>query len=377
MKHCTSALESIAHLTQRSILNINENQSNRYCVLLNTKDGNEAFYFSTPIYNNKSRKLVRRKFTAYNEYYQFIGSNCIVQVTKTKLIFYKEHKSVILEFGQNISWNLSNGTLISNIMNIVPSYNGVYIYGNIQKMSFNIKTNFDYNSIRNSHNCVCFMESNFRPIFVVSTLKSKCKDNNCCPLLIKFNKVSQSMGKLNFYASDNIATQGIVEFNFYEPKIIQDTPVSGKYPKENNAFGPIGFIGKSDFYGTQWLYSRLDINKLLELQNKFIRNIRLYVPRFNYSSTSLDVFELSNRFCSFGSNWSNKVQVGDKKCTVITHDDYVCIDITDLYTNHGRLHESPGMVIIPTHIGAHDYNAISTGDSYSAPPIICVKYTNL
>ena len=88
MKHCTSALESIAYLTQRSILNINDNQSNRYCILLNTKDGNEAFYFSTPIYNNKSRKLVRRKFTAYNEYYQFIGSNCIVQVTKTKLIFH-------------------------------------------------------------------------------------------------------------------------------------------------------------------------------------------------------------------------------------------------------------------------------------------------
>ena len=345
--------------------------------MLNTKDGNEAFYFSTPIYNNVSRKLVRRKFIVSNEYYQFTGSNCIVQVTNTKLIFYKEHKSVSLEFGQNISWKLSNGTLISNIMNIVPSYNGVFIDGNIRKMSFDIKTNFDYNSIRNSHNCICFMESKFRPIFVASTLKSKCKDNNCCPLLINFNKVSQSTGNLNFYALDNIATQGTIEFNFYEPKIIQDTPVSGKHPKENNAFGPIGFIGKSDFYGTQWLYSRLDINKILELQNKFIRNIKLYVPRFNSSSTSLDAFELLNRFCSFGSNWSNKVQVGDKKHAVITYDDYVCIDITDLYTNRGRLHESPGMVIIPTHIGAHDYKAISTGDSYSAPPIICVKYTNL
>lgn len=378
MNHCISALESIAYLTQRSILNVNENQSNRYCILLNTKDGNEAFYFSTPIYNNVSRRLVRRNFAVFNNCYQFIGSNCTVQVTNTKLLFIKEHKTVGLDFGQNIVWDLNNGCLISDDISIIPSYNGVLIEGDIRKMVFNIKMNFDYSNVRNSHNCICFMESKFRPIFVVSALKTQPYNNAACsPLFVNLNTVSRSTGGLSFYSSDLTVTRGAIEMNFYESKLIQDTPVSVKYPNENNAFGPIGFIGKSDLYGTQWLYSRLDINKMPELQNKFIRSIKMYVPKFNSSSMPLDMIELSNRFCSFGSNWSNKVQAGDKKHTIIDQGEYICIDMTDLYINRGRLNEAAGMVIVPANSGAHGYKTISTGDSYSAPPIICVKYTNL
>ena len=377
MVDCCSPLEVISHLTGRNALDVDINQSNRYCILLNSKTGKEAFYFSTPIYNNLSGKIVNRNFSKINGYYQMIGSNCIVQITNSKLLLLKEQAYVKLNFNRNIIWTLKDGILVSDLITIVPTYNGIVMRGNIIRTSFDIKFDLAYKSVRNSENCVCLMESNFRPIFVISALNAQTHNKGCYPLLVKFNKVSQSSGNIEFHSPNAITACGAVEMSFYEPKIIQDTPVSAKRPRENNAFGPIGFIGKSDFYGLQWLYSRLDINKMPELQNKFIRNIKLYVPRFNSSSTSLDVFELSNRFCSFGSYWSNKVQVGDKKRTVITHDDYVCIDITDLYTNRGRLHESPDMVIIPTHIGAHDYKAISTGDSYSAPPIICVKYTNL
>ena len=250
------------------------------------------------------------------------------------------------------------------------------IEGDIRKIQLNIKVNFDYSGIRNSHNCICFMESEFRPIFVVSSLQTQLNKNSY-PLLVKFDKLSQSRGNIEFYASNPIAENGIVEMSFYEPKIIQDTPVSGQQPNENNAFGPIGFIGKSEFYGTQWLYLRLDINKMPELQNKFVKDIKLYIPKFNHSSIQLDIVELLNRFCSFGSNCSNKVQVGNKKNKAVMHGDYICIDITNLYTTHGQLHEAEGMVIIPSETRANNYQVISTGDSYSAPPIIYVKYTNL
>lgn len=377
MKKYSSTLETIAYLTQRNTLNVSENQVNRYCVVLNTRDGKEAFYFSTPIYNSLSRKLVGRKFIALNGFYQMTGSCCTIQVTNTNIQFQKDNKTVSLEFCKNIVWKLSDGYLMSDDVNIIPSYNGVVIEGNIRKMLFNIKMNFKHNGIRSSHSCVCFMESKFKPIFVVSSLKAQRKTNNCSPLLVKFNKQSEAMGNFVFYSSDPIATHGSIEMNFYEPKIIQDTPVSQKHPKENNAFGAIGFIGKSDFYGTQWLYSRLDTNKMPELQNKLIRNIKLYIPRFNQSSVQLTAVDLPNRFCSFGSNWSNKLQAGNKKRDVIARDEYVCIDITDLYTSRGRLHESAGMVITPINRAECEYEPISTGDSYCAPPIICVKYTNL
>lgn len=376
MDYYSSPLETIAHLTHRNVLDVSENQKNRYCVLLNSSEGKEAFYFSTPVYNFHSKKIVGRHFIAFNGVYQMVGSNCIVRVTNTEINFIKENKTASISWGSNIGWKLCDGCLRSNNISIIPTYNGVLIEGNIKKNPFNIKLNFNYSSIRNSHNCICFMESKFRPIFVVSSLQTQLK-NNSYPLLVKFNKLSQYRGNIELYSKNIIEGNDIIEMSFYESKIIQDTPVSGKQPNENNAFGPIGFIGRSEFYGTQWLYSRLDIKKMPELHNKFITEIKLYIPRFNSSSTQLDVVELSNRFCSFGSNWSNKVQVEDKKHKTIIYGDYVCIDITKLYTTRGQLHESEGMVIIPDETGLNNYQVISTGDSYSAPPIIYVKYTNL
>ena len=377
MVDCCSPLEVISHLTGRNALDVDINQSNRYCILLNSKTGKEAFYFSTPIYNNLSGKIVNRNFSKINGYYQMIGSNCIVQITNSKLLLLKEQAYVKLNFNRNIIWTLKDGILVSDLITIVPTYNGIVMRGNIIRTSFDIKFDLAYKSVRNSENCVCLMESNFRPIFVISALNAHTHNKGCYPLLVRFNKVSQSSGNIEFHSPNAITACGAVEMSFYEPKIIQDTPVSAKRPRENNAFGPIGFIGKSDFYGLQWLYSRLDINKMPELQNKLIQEIKLYIPRINREATVLDMYELQHRFCSFGSNWDNKVQIRDKRRTVAPKEDYFCFDITDLYTNRGRLCESAGMVIAPTHNAVCNYQMISTGDSYSAPPILYVKYKNI
>ena len=157
----------------------------------------------------------------------------------------------------------------------------------------------------------------------------------------------------------------------------QDTPVSGKHPKENNAFGPMAFIGKSTFYGTQWLYTRLDVNKLPDLQHKYIREIKLYIPRFTNTSVALDTFELSNRFCSFGSTWNNKIAKENRHDAVKNYGGYACVDLTRHYTNRGLLTEATGVVITPARASELGYQAISTGDSYIMPPILCVKYADI
>ena len=169
----------------------------------------------------------------------------------------------------------------------------------------------------------------------------------------------------------------LFEISFYEPKLIQDTPVSGNYPRENNAFGPIAFVGKSNYYGTQWLYSRLDIGKMPELNGKRIQKIKLYIPRFTRNATELNAFALSNRFCSFGSTWINKIENEEVHDSLKVDQDYLCLDLTQRYVNRGLLSESAGVVIAPARstddVG---YQAISTGDSYLAPPVLCVKYAN-
>ena len=370
-------LEIVAELSKSASLDIDTHQSNRHCIKLNSENEKEAYYFATPIYNNESSKLVKRRFALSKDCYLFTGSNCEVVVTSTAIRLTRKDQICTLNFVNGISWSLQDGMLMSDQMLIIPTYNGVCIEGDIKKMFFNTSVYFEYQGIRTSQNCVCFMESRFKPIVVISALFSAKQKVGCHPLQIRYRETTHKEGSLSFLSEDPLYNYGICEINFYEPKLIQDTPVSGKHPKENNAFGPIAFVGKSNFYGTQWLYSRLDINKMPGLQRKYISEIKLYVPLFTKNSTALEVFELSNRFCSFGSTWSNKIAKENRHDTVKINGGYACIDLTRHYTNRGLLTESAGVVITPTRASELGYQAISTGDSYIMPPILCVKYVNI
>ena len=370
-------LEIISELSKSSSLDVDTNQSNRYCIKLNSVKGKDAYYFGTPIYNTNSSKLIRCKFVSSKGYYKFVGSNCEVTVTATQIKLIRGEQHFVINLGKIYSWVVCDGCLVTNQLSIVPTYNGVCIEGNLLQMSFNTVVNFGYQNIRTSQNCVCFMESRFKPIVVMSALFSEKQKTGCHPLQIKYHGTTSKEGNLSFFSEDPLYNYGICEINFYEPKLIQDTPVSGKHPKENNAFGPIAFIGKSALFGTQWLYTRLDVNKLPDLQHKHIREIKLYIPRFTNSSFALDTFELSNRFCSFGSTWSNKVAKENRHDAVKINSRYACVDLTQHYTNRGLLTEAAGVVITPTRASELGYQAISTGDSYIMPPILCVKYADI
>ena len=377
MLKAKTPLEIVAELSGSTSLDIDTNQANRYCIKLNSAKGKDAYYFGTPIYNTDSRKIIRCKFVAANGHYRFIGSNCEVTVTATQIKLTRGKQHLTINLGKTYSWVMRDGVLVSNQLSIAPTYNGICIEGNLMSMSFDAVLNFGYQNIRTSQNCVCFMESRFKPIVVMSALFSVKQKVGCHPLQIRYRETTPKEGTLSFLSEDPLYNYGICEINFYEPKLIQDTPVSGKHPKENNAFGPMAFIGKSTFYGTQWLYTRLDINKLPDLQHKYIREIKLYIPRFTNTSVALDTFELSNRFCSFGSTWSNKIAKEGRHDAVKIDGGYMCVDLTRHYTNRGLLTESAGVVITPTRASELGYQAISTGDSYIMPPILCVKYVNI
>lgn len=377
MLKAKTPLEIVAELSRSANLDVDTNQANRYCIKLNSAKGKDAYYFGTPIYNTDSRKMIRCKFVAANGHYRFIGSSCEVTVTATQIKLTRGKQHLTINLGKTYSWVMRDGVLVSNQLSIAPTYNGICIEGNLMPMSFDAVVNFGYQNIRTSQNCVCFMESRFKPIVVISALFSAKQKVGCHPLQIRYRETTPKEGSLSFLSEDPLYNYGICEINFYEPKLIQDTPVSGKHPKENNAFGPIAFVGKSNFYGTQWLYSRLDINKMPELQRKYISEIKLYVPLFTKNSTALEVFELSNRFCSFGSTWSNKIAKENRHDAVKINGGYACVDLTRHYINRGLLTESAGVVITPARASELGYQAISTGDSYIMPPILCVKYANI
>ena len=58
-----SILDEIKQLRNAEHLNIDRNNTNRYRVIVNEKDGTKtSYYFSTPIYNIQTRNIVDLKF---------------------------------------------------------------------------------------------------------------------------------------------------------------------------------------------------------------------------------------------------------------------------------------------------------------------------
>ncbi|MBQ8416208.1 MAG: hypothetical protein IJX13_04850 [Clostridia bacterium] len=367
-------LEVIAHLKQCSGVDIDANHSNRYCILLNTEYGKEGYFFATPIYNMDTLRLVNRSFAFADECFRAIGSSSTVQVTADQLVLKQQEKSVRLTFQTPKDWILQNGRLVSEDVSLIPTYNGVCIEGRIDQLNFDVWADFSYQNIRSSKNCVCFMQERFKPIFVISALYAGALLQECRPIQVKLTKKNSACESVRFLAEDSDCKRGAVEINFYEPKLIYDTPVSSQHPKENNAFGPVAYIGKSSMYGSQWLYSRLDVDMFRDLHHEHIFEIKLWIPRFTTNMMSVDLFRLANRFCSFGSNWSNKVQTTKMENVVDLKGDYMCIDLTDIYVQRGQLVESAGFVLLPSRMGTTGYQTVSTGDCYSKPPIITIKY---
>lgn len=163
-------LEVVAALSESNSLDIDTNQVNRYCIRLNTAKGKEAYYFGTPIYNITSRKSVNRRFTFINGCYKFIGSSCEVLITATQLKMVRGKEEYLLNFGKAHSWSLKDGALVCEHFLIIPTYNGVCIEGKMDQLKFDTAIKFPYQRVRKSQSCVCFMESRFKPVLVISAL---------------------------------------------------------------------------------------------------------------------------------------------------------------------------------------------------------------
>jgi hypothetical protein len=163
------------------------------------------------------------------------------------------------------------------------------------------------------------------------------------------------------------------EANLYEDKLIQDTTVESKKPETNNAFGTSAFIGNTQQYGEQWLYSKMNFQMLSDFTNKEILKVIVHLPKHSTSNTVFDAFKVKSMFCSFGSNWSNKIPSSSFISKAIEKDNYFEVDVTRFFSDsNGRFLSPDGIIFKPrTNNG---FSAIATGDSYFSPQIFEVNY---
>lgn len=372
-----SILNEISKLRNGDVPVIDINNCNRYRLVAIEDDGSRtAYYFSTPIYNVNSRKLLDMKFHTADEGAYSIGSNAISSIHKNiKMENADGYCTFILN--ENIS-RISESEIICKNVCIRPTTNGVAIKSRCYQSSphsFTIETNRPFLNIKSNKKYFALMKDKLSPFFSISCIGTcDLEENVIAPVEISYQKISNNAYIITLYPRSSIGESILIEANLYDAKLFQDTTVESKNPKENNVFGGIGFIGNTKEFGDQWLYSRLDFSKMTELVDKRILKAMLHIPKLNNTSIEMIATKVASRFCSFGSTWNNKIagvsSFGDLEIT----DRYINMNLTSaLIDTYGRIVRGDGFILRPNNKTA-GFSVVATGDNYLTPQILEINY---
>ena len=371
-------LNEIARLRKDKAIAIDYQNTNRYRLVIQENDGSKtAYYFSTPIYNQKTRKLVDVQFHSDNNAIYAIGSNANTKISQN-IIMENAETSCTINLMQKVEL-ISNSKARYGDHIILPTTNGVAMKCKAkenEKISFTIEVSQPFLNIRSNNKYFALMKERFRPYVVFSCIGSMdIAGNVVAPAKLEHHKIADKKYCITVSATSPLAQYILLECNLYENKLFQDTTVESLNPSTNNAFGSAGYIGNTDVYGEQWLYSRLDYSRIPEIMDKHINKAVLHMPKLNYSKVELSAYTVASRFCSFGSTWDNKIASVASFSDSSSNNGYQNIDLTPLLINPRTktIAKSEGLILKPQ-IKGSGFSAITTADSYFAPQILEINF---
>ena len=375
IKSKNTVLREIKYLRKMQDFVIDRRNSNRYRVMVMESTGHTAYCFSTPIYDADTKKLIHLDFTKMKSGYTFKGSNSTISVCENRCILENRDGRIILSLKDTL---MIQGTKYSaqSAITVIPTLNGVRFVVKGQKLKFLLRSETKQDGIRFHPICFSVMKEKFKPFLSVATLYATNGKGIFSPVEMKYQDRGSQTYELELFHEVEDGTF-LFEINLYEPKLFQDTTVESVHPDTNNAYGAIGFIGKTKELGEQWLYSRPDFSKMPDLTSNTIDKVLLHIPILNACSENVDVYIPQKRFCSFGSTWNKKVDASGKVTSSNNCDRYITIDVTTIFTNRTEhtLVYNEGLILKKPK-GKNNFIAISTGDCYSAPQILEIKFKN-
>ncbi len=373
-----SVLGEISKLRRGSPIIIDYHNSNRYRLVVQESDGTKtAYYFSTPIYSRRTRKMIDVKFRSNGAAIFSSGSNTNITVSRNVLMENAEG-SCSIELPQNCNL-ISSQEVHCGSMVLIPTTNGVAFKCALktnEKATFTIEVGQPFLNVRANDKCFALMKERFRPFVVFSCVGSvDATGNVIAPAKIEYQKLTDKRYKIAISSMSPLAQSVLFEANLYENKLFQDTTVESMNPSTNNSFGSVGFIGNSSAYGEQWLYSRLDYSRIPEIMDKRINKAVLHMPKLNQSKVEFSAYKVSARFCSFGSNWDNKIPGETPVSDSSSQSGYQSLDFTSLLVDSRTktITKSEGLILKPKVKGS-GFSAIATGDSYLAPQIMEINF---
>lgn len=373
-----SVLGEISKLRRGSPIIIDYHNSNRYRLVVQESNRTKtAYYFSTPIYSRRTRKMIDVKFQSNGDAIFSTGSNTNITVSRNVLIENAEG-SCYIELSQNCNL-ISSQKVRCGSMVLIPTTNGVAFKCALktnEKATFTIEVGQPFLNVRANDRCFALMKERFRPFVVFSCIGTVDTSGDViAPAKIEYQKLTDRRYRIAIFSTSPLAQSVLFEANLYENKLFQDTTVESMNPSTNNAFGSVGFIGNSSAYGEQWLYTRLDYSRIPEIMDKRIQKAVLHMPKLNQSKVEFSAYKVSARFCSFGSNWNNKIPGETPVSDSSSQNGYQSLDFTSLLID-GRtktITKSEGLILKPKVKGS-GFSVIATGDSYLAPQIMEINF---
>ena len=373
-----SVLGEISKLRRGSPIIIDYHNRNRYRLVVQENNGTKtAYYFSTPIYSRRTRKMIDVKFQSNGDAIFSTGSNTNITVSRNVLIENAEG-SCYIELSQNCNL-ISSQKVRCGSMVLIPTTNGVAFKCALktnEKATFTIEVGQPFLNVRANDRCFALMKERFRPFVVFSCIGTVDTSGDViAPAKIEYQKLTDRRYRIAIFSTSPLAQSVLFEANLYENKLFQDTTVESMNPSTNNAFGSVGFIGNSSAYGEQWLYTRLDYSRIPEIMDKRIQKAVLHMPKLNQSKVEFSAYKVSARFCSFGSNWDNKIPGETPVSDSSSQNGYQSLDFTSLLID-GRtktITKSEGLILKPKVKGS-GFSVIATGDSYLAPQIMEINF---
>ena len=372
-----SILKEIQSLRDNQPLSIDHRNTNRYRVVVFEKDGTKTAYcFGVPIYNNETRRLVDLQFYQNQSGFRATGSNAKITVSDTLTLQNNEGTCHISLPGKCLHFDKKQ--LAFQNLSICATTNGVLFRATCPKEGycFLLSTNRPFLNVRANNKAFSLMENDFQPFVTVSCIGTVSNGGQViAPANITYEKLTESDYQLSIFPTSPQSIEVEYEINLHEQKLFQDTTVESDNPKVNNAFGCTAFIGNTPSYGEQWLYSRLDTSRISQLLDHPINKAVLHFPMHDIGEVPLSAYRVSARFCSFGSNWSNKIAESTLLANTTVQGNYQHLDITNLTVdlNTRYLTNSDGL-ILKTKVKGSGFSAIATGDSYYAPQILEVNF---
>ena len=372
-----SILNEISKLRKGAPFIIDYQNSNRYRVVaIETNGTKTAYYFTAPIYNNRTRKAVDMKFHANGETIYSIGSGANITISNS-IRMENTGGSCVVPLSDTTKL-ISEHEAICGSVRIFPTTNGVVVKSACPEgkpYTFTVEISKPFLEVRANDKYFALMSEKFRPFVAVSCLGTADANGNIIsPAKVIYQKISDRKYTITVIPCSTLGKSVAFELNLYEAKLFQDTTVESKNPKTNNAFGSVGFIGTTKEFGEQWLYTRPDFSKMSELNDKKILRAILHLPRLNSSTIELTVSKVSARFCSFGSTWDNKIAASSSLADSQITDHYIDLNMMPILSDkYGRLSWGEGFILKAKKKDS-GFSVITTGDNYFAPQILEISY---